>query len=71
MPAKAMCRALGLPAGQCRLPIGPAPAELDERAAVVATAVAAAGGPAAAVAARRCRPNLPVLTALEASWQTK
>lgn len=33
MPAKAMCRALGLPAGQCRLPIGPAPAELDERAA--------------------------------------
>jgi 4-hydroxy-tetrahydrodipicolinate synthase len=36
MPAKAVCRALGLPAGQCRLPIGPAPAELDELAARVA-----------------------------------
>ncbi len=36
MPAKAICRALGLPAGQCRLPIGAAPAELDERAALVA-----------------------------------
>jgi 4-hydroxy-tetrahydrodipicolinate synthase len=33
MPAKAVCRALGLPAGQCRLPIGVAPAELDEDAA--------------------------------------
>jgi 4-hydroxy-tetrahydrodipicolinate synthase len=33
MPAKAICRARGLPAGQCRLPIGPAPSELDERAA--------------------------------------
>ncbi len=36
MPAKAVCRALGLPAGQCRLPIGEAPAELDELAAQVA-----------------------------------
>jgi 4-hydroxy-tetrahydrodipicolinate synthase len=33
MPAKAICRALGLPAGQCRLPVGQAPAELDELAA--------------------------------------
>ena len=33
MPAKAICRALGLPAGQCRLPVGQAPAELDEMAA--------------------------------------
>lgn len=32
LPAKAMCRALGLPAGQCRLPMGPAPDGLDERA---------------------------------------
>jgi 4-hydroxy-tetrahydrodipicolinate synthase len=46
MPAKAMCRALGLPAGQCRLPIGPAPAELDERAALVAAAVGANVGEA-------------------------
>lgn len=35
MPAKAALRALGLPAGQCRLPIGPAPAGLDERAAQI------------------------------------
>jgi 4-hydroxy-tetrahydrodipicolinate synthase len=41
MPAKAICRALGLPAGQCRLPIGPAPVELDERAARVVAAVSA------------------------------
>ena len=40
MPAKAVCRALGLPAGQCRLPIGPAPDELDERATRVVAAVA-------------------------------
>lgn len=32
LPAKAACRALGLPAGQCRLPMGPAPAELDDLA---------------------------------------
>jgi len=32
LPAKAACRVLGLPAGQCRLPLGPAPIELDERA---------------------------------------
>jgi len=32
LPVKAMMRALGQPAGQCRLPMGPAPAGLDERA---------------------------------------
>lgn len=32
IPAKAMMRAIGRPAGQCRLPIGPAPAGLEERA---------------------------------------
>jgi 4-hydroxy-tetrahydrodipicolinate synthase len=32
IPAKAMMRALGLPAGQCRLPVGPAPAGLEDRA---------------------------------------
>jgi len=32
LPAKAACRALGLPAGQCRLPLGPSSAELDELA---------------------------------------
>jgi 4-hydroxy-tetrahydrodipicolinate synthase len=35
LPAKAACRALGLPAGQCRLPMGPAPAELDDLAVAV------------------------------------
>jgi 4-hydroxy-tetrahydrodipicolinate synthase len=29
LPAKAMCRAMGLPAGQCRLPMGEAPEDLD------------------------------------------
>jgi 4-hydroxy-tetrahydrodipicolinate synthase len=32
IPAKAMCRVLGLPAGQCRLPLGEAPDGLEERA---------------------------------------
>jgi 4-hydroxy-tetrahydrodipicolinate synthase len=32
IPAKAMLRAIGQPAGQCRLPMGPAPAGLEERA---------------------------------------
>jgi 4-hydroxy-tetrahydrodipicolinate synthase len=32
MPAKAACRALGLPAGQCRLPHEVAPSSLDEHA---------------------------------------
>jgi 4-hydroxy-tetrahydrodipicolinate synthase len=35
LPAKAACRALGLPVGQCRDPLGAAPAELDERASRV------------------------------------
>lgn len=35
LPAKAILRALGLPAGQCRLPMGPAPTGLDEAAAEV------------------------------------
>ncbi|HZU80654.1 MAG TPA: 4-hydroxy-tetrahydrodipicolinate synthase [Acidimicrobiales bacterium] len=35
LPAKAALRVLGLPAGQCRLPMGPAPIELDERARAV------------------------------------
>lgn len=32
IPAKAMMRALGLPVGQCRLPMGPEPDGLEERA---------------------------------------
>jgi 4-hydroxy-tetrahydrodipicolinate synthase len=32
LPAKAACRALGLPVGQCRLPMGRAPEALDARA---------------------------------------
>lgn len=32
LPAKAVLRALGLPAGQCRLPMGTAPPELDAEA---------------------------------------
>jgi 4-hydroxy-tetrahydrodipicolinate synthase len=55
MPAKAVCRALGLPAGQCRLPNGRAPAELDEAAARMLTAlgrVPGETGPVEATAAR-------------------
>jgi len=33
LPTKAVMRALGLPAGQCRLPMGPARPELDDAAA--------------------------------------
>ncbi len=32
IPAKAMLRVLGLPVGQCRLPLGPAPDGVEERA---------------------------------------
>lgn len=32
IPTKAMMRALGMPAGQCRLPMGPAPEDLERRA---------------------------------------
>jgi len=35
LPAKAACRVLGLPVGQCRLPLGAAPPDLDERARTV------------------------------------
>jgi 4-hydroxy-tetrahydrodipicolinate synthase len=37
LPAKAACRVLGLPVGQCRLPLGAAPSELDEQARLVIT----------------------------------
>jgi 4-hydroxy-tetrahydrodipicolinate synthase len=56
LPAKAACRVLGLPAGQCRLPLGAAPPELEERARAVlrnlgrdvhAVVRARAGGPLA------------------------
>jgi len=56
LPAKAACRVLGLPAGQCRPPLGPAPAELEDRARAVlahlgrevrAPAGASTGGPLA------------------------
>lgn len=43
LPAKAMCRALGLPAGQCRLPLGPADPELDEAAAAMVRQLRALG----------------------------
>ncbi|MGH9077442.1 MAG: 4-hydroxy-tetrahydrodipicolinate synthase [Acidimicrobiales bacterium] len=35
LPTKAILRALGLPAGECRPPLGPAPAGLDHRAGEV------------------------------------
>jgi 4-hydroxy-tetrahydrodipicolinate synthase len=39
VPAKAACRALGLPAGQCRLPNTPGSDALDERARAVISAL--------------------------------
>ncbi len=39
LPAKAACRALGLAAGQCRLPLGPATDELDAAARAVVAAL--------------------------------
>jgi 4-hydroxy-tetrahydrodipicolinate synthase len=47
LPAKAMLRALGLPAGQCRLPMGASTPELDAQAAKI---LAAVGPPAVTVA---------------------
>jgi 4-hydroxy-tetrahydrodipicolinate synthase len=44
LPAKAALRVLGLPGGQCRLPLGPAPDGLDERAAAVLEQLGGAGG---------------------------
>jgi 4-hydroxy-tetrahydrodipicolinate synthase len=35
IPTKAMLRVLGLPSGQCRLPLGPAPEGLEDRARIV------------------------------------
>ncbi len=45
LPAKAACRALGLPVGQCRLPLGPAPADLDAEAARLVASLDAAVAP--------------------------
>jgi 4-hydroxy-tetrahydrodipicolinate synthase len=59
LPAKAMCRAMGLPAGQCRLPMGPADPDLDHEAAKLAVMLGMAdagaeapGGQTAPVGAR-------------------
>ncbi|MHB8467292.1 MAG: dihydrodipicolinate synthase family protein, partial [Acidimicrobiales bacterium] len=41
IPTKAMLRVLGLPGGQCRLPLGSAPPELDALAAEVLAALSA------------------------------
>ena len=35
VPSKAMMNLLGVPVGECRLPMGPAPADLDDRARAV------------------------------------
>ncbi|HVL06734.1 MAG TPA: 4-hydroxy-tetrahydrodipicolinate synthase [Acidimicrobiales bacterium] len=39
IPAKAMMRTLGVPVGECRLPMGPAPAGLEDRAREVYAAL--------------------------------
>ena len=39
VPAKAACRALGLPVGQCRLPNPPSPDSLDQLAHAVVSGV--------------------------------
>jgi 4-hydroxy-tetrahydrodipicolinate synthase len=44
IPTKAMLRALGLPAGQCRLPLGPSPEGLEDRAGDVLTRLRAGSG---------------------------
>ena len=49
LPAKAACRALGLAVGQCRPPMGEAPAELDERARAVLAGLGKAAPVAGAV----------------------
>lgn len=46
IPAKAMMRALGLPVGQCRLPMGPAPEGLEETARQVLADLGEAAPPA-------------------------
>jgi 4-hydroxy-tetrahydrodipicolinate synthase len=47
LPAKAACRALGLPAGQCRLPLGAAAPELDGQARLVISRLGRSPGSAA------------------------
>ena len=47
LPAKAALRVLGLPAGQCRLPMGPAGPELEQRARAVLAELGRAPGSAA------------------------
>jgi 4-hydroxy-tetrahydrodipicolinate synthase len=44
LPTKAMLRTLGLPVGQCRLPMGPAPHGLEDRARQVYAGLVAARG---------------------------
>jgi 4-hydroxy-tetrahydrodipicolinate synthase len=44
IPTKTMLRVLGLPGGQCRLPLGPAPDGLDDRARQVLSRLHGAGG---------------------------
>jgi 4-hydroxy-tetrahydrodipicolinate synthase len=44
LPTKAILRALGLPSGQCRLPLGLAPDGLDERAAALLAGLGASDG---------------------------
>lgn len=46
IPAKAMLRVLGLPVGQCRLPMGPAPDGLEDRARQVLAGLGDAAPPA-------------------------
>ena len=46
VPTKAALRVLGLPAGECRLPMGPAPAGLEERAEAVLRGLGIAPGSA-------------------------
>jgi 4-hydroxy-tetrahydrodipicolinate synthase len=43
IPTKAALRAMGLPAGQCRLPLGPAPEGLEDRARAVLGALGRRG----------------------------
>ena len=49
LPAKAACRALGLAVGQCRPPMGEAPAELDDMARAVLAGLGRAAPVAGAV----------------------
>jgi 4-hydroxy-tetrahydrodipicolinate synthase len=44
IPTKTMLRVLGLPGGQCRLPLGPAPDGLDDRARQVLSRLHGAAG---------------------------